>query len=216
MGPMLHSPKPPVARPPGVWTDIVARAQPAYGEQLDIALRHGRFGLDAYVGWLANESAACRLCALSFDAVAAWQGSQPALQATALAWSEELREVGALAAADVRRLGGIAPASAQSIGDWHGFLARACGSQRVGEALGAALLQVAAVEGPLRSALECLRGRPMAETAHAYLDRRLKTGPDPRQAERDALMDTHAAAALGAGALRAALWRQQALQAVLA
>lgn len=216
MGPTLLLPDTPAARPPAVWTDIVARAQPTYGEQLEHALRDGGFGFSAYVGWLANESAACRICALSFDAVAAWQGGQPALQATALAWSEELREAGALAAADVRRLGGIAPASAPSIGDWHGFLARSCGSQRVGEALGAALLHAAVVEGRLRSALEHLRTRPMAETAHGYLDRRLQTGPDPRQAERQALLDTHAAAALGAGALRAALWRQQALLAVLA
>jgi hypothetical protein len=196
------------------WEDVAQLAQQDLARQLSRRLGAGAFDRHRYQNWLAMESATCRICALSLDAVAGWHGSQPELQATATAWAGELRDLAHAAARDVRVLDGMASAPPPALARWHAFVDEAAGSQRAGEVLGAVLLHTWLTEGPARAAVAAMGSLPfVARGVDHYLRRRLRAHPDG--GGRAGLLDAYAASALTVGAQRAANWYRAALEQVL-
>lgn len=198
-------------------TDVIQCAQADVVDRLQQAIGTGRFHRARYQDWLAIESAACRIAALSLDAVADWHRQEDDLHATAIGWADELRGWVQLAAADVRRLDGIAAAMPPALAAWHAFHLKAGGSQRAGEALGAAVLQARLLEGPAREPLEALCELPFTHSASAYLFARLHANPGHAGHEgRAALLDAYSNTALIAGAQRGAEWMREAFLDVFA
>jgi hypothetical protein len=197
------------------WSDSLLLAQLDRAECLTRALGDGRLNQHSYRDWLASESAACRIGALSLDAVAGWHCSQPGLQVTAQAWASEWRELAQLAAADVRAVGAIAAAPPAQLGEWQAFLAQAGGSQRAGEVLGAAALNCRLLDGPVRGVLAAIKAQSFAVHACGYLTRRLQPEPATVSGARSALLDAYSLAALTVGAQRATSWSRGALMACL-
>lgn len=196
------------------WQDVVLLAQLDLARQLAHGLAGGALDRSRYQDWLAMESATCRICALSLDAVANWHGSQAGLQAIATAWAGDLRDFAQAAARDVRTLDGMANAPPPALQRWHAFVGEAAGSQRAGEVLGAVLLHTWLMEGPARAAVAALGSLPfVARGVDHYLQRRLCADPDA--GGRAVLLDAYAATALAVGAHRAANWYRVALAQVL-
>ncbi len=196
-------------RPVRRWQDVVELCQVDIAEALTREIGAGRFDRACYQNWLAMESVACRIGALSLDAVAEWHGAQPALQATARLWACDLREDAQVAARDVRVLDGMAASPPPPLAQWHAFANAAGASQRAGEALGAVLLHSCLFDGAMRPAVATLGLLPFTRGSH-YLQRRLQSAY-ARDPECAALLDAYAATALAVGAQRAAGWYRDAL-----
>ena len=192
------------------WQDVVALAQVDVAAVLARAIAQGLLDRDRYQDWLAMESVACRIGALSLDAVACWHGAQPPLRVAAQAWALELREQAQHAARDVRVLDGMAATPPEALGQWRAFASTAGGSQRAGEVLGAMLLHARLFDGPVRAVVGAVRAMPFAHGGQ-YLARRLLGGPDGDSQARSDLLDAYSAAALAVGAQRAAGWYHAAL-----
>ena len=195
------------------WQDVVELARVELAEALARSIGSGRFDRRCYQNWLAMESAACRIGALSLDAVACWHSSQTALLATARNWANDLREDAQAAARDVRVLDGMAAAPPAALGQWHAFAGAAGGSQRAGEVLGAVLLHGQLLGGPMRAVAAAIGALPFALGGH-YLPRRAQAGY-ATEAGCDLLLDAYAATALAVGAQRAAGWYRAAMVEIL-
>ncbi|MFC5578938.1 hypothetical protein ACFPOA_13070 [Lysobacter niabensis] len=197
-------------RHPRRWQDVVALAQVDVAAVLARAIAHGSLDRDRYQDWLAMESVACRVSALSLDTVACWHGAQPALRATAQTWAAELRELAQVAARDVRVIDGVAATPPTAMGHWHAFACSAGGSQRAGEVLGGVLLHGRLYEGPVRAVATAILTMPFSHGGQ-YLVRRLRADTGIATHARDALLDVYSASALAVGAQRAAGWYHAAL-----
>ncbi len=204
------------AHPGRRWQDVVLAAQLDTADALASAIGEGRLNRHSYQHWLATESALCRLNALAMEALSAWHGAQPTLRSAAQGWSTALRADALAAAADVRWIGGTTAAMPPQLGTWQTFLESACLSARAGEALGAIVLHVRLMRGPMREAIAAIAELPFAagDSCSYLLQRRQpETGPDHHG--REALLDAYSGAALAVGAQRAAEWYRAALVSVL-
>jgi hypothetical protein len=200
---------------PRRWQDVVALARVGVAETLARAIAQGALTRNGYQDWLAVESVACRIGALSLDAVAGWHVNQPVLRATALAWALELRDRAQSAARDVRVVDGMAAAPPPTIAQWHAFVCSAAASQRAGEALGSVLLHGHLFAEPMRAVIATILEMPFSRGGQ-YLAARLRADlPAATQEERDALCNAYSASALAVGAQRAAGWYRAALSAVM-
>ncbi|KQY54732.1 hypothetical protein [Lysobacter sp. Root494] len=197
------------------WQDVIALAQVGIAETLARAIAQGTLTRNCYQDWLAMESVACRIGALSLDAVAGWHVSQPALRATALAWALELREHAQFAARDVRVIDGMAGAPPPTMAQWHAFVCAAAASQRAGEALGSVLLHGHLFAGPMRAVTATILEMPFSRGGR-YLAASLLRAAQPATAreEREALCNAYSTSALAVGAQRAAGWYRAALSVV--
>lgn len=196
------------------WPDVLQRAQLAIARQLAQAAASPGFGRDAYFDWLACEAAIAVLGADALDALAGWHGNDGELRATAQAWAAELRAMARLAAADLGAAGAdtrLSPSLAPLPEAWSAFLATASVSQRAGEALGAIALHSRLLPGQADPALDAMRALPFAQAASRYLARRRHPEPCSVSADRDRLLEAYAAAAIAAGAERAATWATDAV-----
>lgn len=184
------------------WQDAVALAQVAVAEMLVRRIGTGRFDGTTYRRWLAMESLACRIGALSLDAVSEWHGAHSALRTTSMAWAMDLRDLAQASACDMRALGGDIHPPPDELACWHAFVAATAGSQRAGEALGAVLLHSRLADGPVRAVMATLAEMPFARPhAGRYLELRLGAGSP---ADRAQLLDAYSASALSVGAQRVA------------
>lgn len=198
------------------WQDVARLAQFDVAGALSRAIGNGCLDRDRYQNWLAMESALGRIGALSLDAATRWHGSQPAWQASALAWAGQLREQAAAAAQDVQAMGGIA-VSVLPLEQWRAFIESTCGSQRAGEAIGTVLLHAHLNEGPMRSLLATIRTLPFAGPGRdRYLACRLRPMDEQVRQRREALLDAYSATALSTGAQRAARWYGAGMMRLLA
>ncbi len=203
--------------PPLQMAQIIECAQADAADRLCEAVGTGRMTRSRYQDWLALECAACRIAALSLDAVAGWHRNQADLHGTAVAWADELRMRVRLAATDVRRLDGMASALPAALGEWHAFLLQAGGSQRAGEVLGSAVLQAQMLDGRARQAVAAIVELPFARYADGYLSALLQPGPDEAVRDaRESLLEAYSSAALIAGAQRGAEWLRAAFFATFA
>jgi hypothetical protein len=198
------------------WTQMAAYAQQVLAGALAAAIADERLDRERYQHWMAMESAACRIGALVLDRLADWHGGQPQLRSTALGWATSLREDALAAAADMRALDGCATSPPEMLARWHAYADAACRSPRAGAALGTVLLHSHLARGAARDAVDLVLELPyLATRGRSWLLRR-REEPSARVAcERQELMDAWSAAALAAGAQRAAAWHRDALHLVL-
>lgn len=213
----MHPPNP---RKPGdghvrTLAQIVLQAQLDAAEALTAAIGDGRLNRARYQDWLAMESAACRIGALALDSVGKWHAANSPLQKAARAWAQEQREFAQLAASDVRAMDGFAAPPPPELGHWQSYITEVGQSQRAGEALGAAVLQASILRGPARDVLAAIATLPLAVKADLYLARRLQPDASALHPQRNALQNEYAAAALAAGARRAANWALPCAEATL-
>lgn len=198
------------------WQEVILACQHELAEAVIRSIDAGGLDRAGYLYWLATESALCRLGATALEAVSAWHATQPPLRAAALAWAGTLHIHARAAAADVRRIDVIAPALPPQIGPWQAFLQSTCGSARAGEALGAVVLHARLMRGPVRGAIAAVAGLPFAgDPGCGYLLQRSQPEHDFDYRQQAALLDAYSAAALAAGARRAADWYRALLDAVL-
>lgn len=202
-----------VVRPSRRWQEVIQLAQVDLAEALARRVGAGRFDRSCSRAWLALESVACRIGALSLDAVARWHGTQPDLQATAGDWARDLRDDAQAAMDDIHALDGSAGAPPSVLGEWHAFAVVAADSQRAGEVLGATLLHAGLIGGPMRVIAATLATLPCGGSH--YLARRLQPDRTRDAAGRALLVDVYAAPSLSVGAQRAAVWYRAALAEVL-
>lgn len=204
------------ARRQPAWRQVVASAQSSLARALAEAIAARRLDRQRYQHWLAMEFLLARTGAGVLERLGAWHGGEPPLRATALAWATSLHDDASAAAADVRELGGIAPPPPAALAHWHLYAESAGRSQRAGEALGTVLLHAQLLEGTGRDIVELVLELPFLATGgQRWLRRRSSVVPDPREGDRQALIDAWSAAALAAGAQRAADWHREALADVL-
>ena len=188
------------------WPAVLRQAQAAVADALAPVAANPGPDRQAYLDWLAGESAVCQRCAEAMEAVAGWHGRQPELHATAREWAAELRDLARLAATDVRALGGIASAPPRLLEEWRLFLEQASRCHRAGEALGAVALHAWRLPGRAGPALTALLGQPAVRTASGYLARRCRDDDPETRTWRVALLGAYSDTALAAGAQRAAAW----------
>lgn len=205
------------ARTGRCWQDVVLAAQLDLADDLARAIGEGRLHRASYQHWLATESALCGLDALALDALSAWHGPQPTLRAAAQGWATAMRGDALAATADIGKIDAVTVALPQPLGSWQAFVASACASARAGEALGAVVLHARLLHGPMREAIAAVVALPfVAGHAGSYLLQRGQPDTGPQQQRREALLDAYSAAALAAGAQRAADWYRAVMDAVLA
>ena len=198
------------------WPQVAAYAQQVTAGALAAAIAQERLDRERYQHWMAMESAACRIGAIVLDRLAGWHGVQPQLRATALSWATCLRDDALAAAADVRALDGFAAPPPDTLARWHAYAEAACHSPRAGEALGTVLLHSALLQGAARAAIDLVLELPfLATRGRGWLLRRRGEANVRTADERAELMGAWPAAALAAGAQRAAAWHREALHAVL-
>ena len=204
------------AGPQPRWQETLAATQEAVVAVVGPLVETGRLDAATCAHWLATESALCRINALALDAAGTWFDAQATTLAVLQAWSTQFRQDAQAAAADVRALGGIAGQVPAQLQAWQDFAQVACGSLRVGEALGAVLLHGRAMRGPAREAIARVIALPAAAPGSSYFRRRLQPDSLATHDARALVLEQYAASALGAGARRAADWYLAALRSVLA
>lgn len=204
------------AGPQPRWQDTLASTQDALVALVGPLAGSGRIDATTCAHWLATESALCRINALALDAAGTWFDAQATTLAVLQAWATQFRQDAHAAAADIRALGGIAGQLPTQLQAWQDFVQVACGSLRVGEALGAVLLHGRAMRGPAREAVARVIALPAVAPGSTYLRRRLQPDSLATHDARALVLEQYAASALGAGARRAADWYLAALHSVLA
>lgn len=205
------------SRPGPRWQDVVLSAQLDLADALVPAIGEGRLNPHSYRDWLATESALCQLNALAMDELSRWHGAQPTLRSAALGWAMDLRADALAADADMQRIGGRPTPLPTQLGAWQSFLQSTCVSARAGEALGVVVLHARLMRGPMREPIAAIAELPFVVGGScSYLLQRRQPDIDPEHQGREALIDAYAAAALAAGAKRAADWYRAAWGSVLA
>lgn len=207
-------PPPRAVGPQPRWQETLVATQEALVALVAPLAERGRLDAGTVAHWLATESALCRINALTLDAAGSWFDAQAGTLAILQAWAAQFRLDAQAAAADVRALGGIAGQVPTQLRAWEGFARVACGSLRVGEALGGVLLHGRAMRGPAREAVARVIATPGIAPGSTYLRRRLMPDSLATHDARAGVLDQYAASALGAGARRAADWYLDALRSV--
>lgn len=197
------------------WQETLASTQEALVALVGPLADTGRLDAATCAHWLATESALCRINALALDAAGTWFDAQAGTLAVLQGWATQFRHDAQAAAADVRALGGIAGHVPAQLQAWQEFQQVACGSLRVGEALGAVLLHGRAMRGPAREAIARVIALPAAAPGSAYLRRRLQPDSLATHDARAQVLEQYAASALASGARRGADWYLAALRSVL-
>ena len=200
---------------PRPWQEILSATQDRVLALIAPMAIAGDLDRTRYLHWMAAESALCRIHAAALDGAGAWYDAQPHILGTLQQWAHDLRHDAQLAADDARALGGIAGPTPAEFAQWHAFVRHACGTLRVGEALGAVLLPTRALRGPAREAIARVVGLPMAAGAGRYLQRRLLPDSLAAHDARATVLELYAASSLAKGSQRAADWYLAALQGVL-
>lgn len=147
----------PVALHGGAWQDALLGARLDLAEALAAAIGAERFGPRAYLRWIAAERTLCAAGAAALRALAPGAG-------VLADWTRDAATVlagqAAMAAADVRRTGGMAPATGMlTVDRWRDYQdlhAR----QRPGLVLGAIALHAGACKGPAYAALSAVLELP--------------------------------------------------------
>jgi len=196
----------------------VLRSRLDLADDLATAIGAGRLGPQAYLRWIACEHALASAGAAALAGIGARAGG--ALRVRILAFSAALHAQAAMAAADVRRTGGMASTTGVvALDHWrddYDLHAHA----RPWRVLGAVALHASAMDGPAASALSAVLGLPFLSVRGAtyLLHRQLQAGARADDLARlwHLLPDRSAHRDLVDGATRAATLYRQIGQALFA
>lgn len=139
------------------WQEAIETAQHDLAADIAQLIDHDGLHRDAYLRWLAAESALCHTSADALKALA------PTLSAPAMGdWVKRrvdvLHDWERMAAADVRRTDGIVDAIPVAVDPWHGFIERHRSTQPY-RVLGAIALHEAVAGGVARAAIMAMLER---------------------------------------------------------